>query len=369
MKLTLAACRTTRRRSSCVSASRSTSRPAAAAGGASRRRGGGALDLQPHRALSRARITSRSSRVGTLAELAGDRGADLSAALYRLRDEAAALHLFRVAAGLDSLVPGEGEILGQVRTAFEAGSPGPLLDQLFRQALHAGQARPARDRDQREPRVGALGGSRARAAGLRRSLRTARARARRREDERGDRAEPRSRAARTSPSSPTGRSRTARSSPRRFGAEAIALDGDRSGARARRRRRLVDERLRPRARRARSSARRSERARGGRCCWSTSPSRATSILRSTSSTAASSTTSTISRPSSPRRSRVGGPRRRGRSGSSPRRPSASATGRPRSTSCPTIASLRALAEEIRDSELATRRRRGSPRASAGTSSR
>ena len=77
--------------------------------------------------------------VGTLAELAGDRGDDLSAALYRLRDEAAALHLFRVAAGLDSLVPGEGEILGQVRTAFEAGSPGPFLDRLFRQALHAGR--------------------------------------------------------------------------------------------------------------------------------------------------------------------------------------------------------------------------------------
>jgi len=77
--------------------------------------------------------------VGTLTELAGDRGDDLSAALYRLRDEAAALHLFRVAAGLDSLVPGEGEILGQVRTAFEAGSPGPFLDRLFRQALHAGR--------------------------------------------------------------------------------------------------------------------------------------------------------------------------------------------------------------------------------------
>jgi glutamyl-tRNA reductase len=61
------------------------------------------------------------------------------AVLYRLHDEAAALHLFRVAAGLDSMVPGEGEILGQVRSAFEAGAAGPLLDRLFRQALHAGR--------------------------------------------------------------------------------------------------------------------------------------------------------------------------------------------------------------------------------------
>jgi glutamyl-tRNA reductase len=60
-------------------------------------------------------------------------------ALYRLHDEAAALHLFRVAAGLDSLVPGEGEILGQVRAAYEAGVAGPFLDRLFRQALHAGR--------------------------------------------------------------------------------------------------------------------------------------------------------------------------------------------------------------------------------------
>src|ERR671930_1726644 len=64
---------------------------------------------------------------------------DVEPALYRLRDEAAALHLFRVAAGLDSLVPGEGEILGQVRAAYEAGVAGPLLDRLFRQALHAGK--------------------------------------------------------------------------------------------------------------------------------------------------------------------------------------------------------------------------------------
>ena len=65
--------------------------------------------------------------------------ADLGPALYRLRDEEAALHLFRVAAGLDSLVPGEGEILGQVRAAHAAGATGSIVDRLFRQALHAGK--------------------------------------------------------------------------------------------------------------------------------------------------------------------------------------------------------------------------------------
>ena len=65
--------------------------------------------------------------------------AGLAAGVYRLHDEAAALHLFRVAAGLDSMVPGEGEILGQVRVAFELGTTGPFLDRLFRQALHAGR--------------------------------------------------------------------------------------------------------------------------------------------------------------------------------------------------------------------------------------
>ncbi|HVD26028.1 MAG TPA: glutamyl-tRNA reductase [Gaiellaceae bacterium] len=71
-----------------------------------------------------------------LEELAGTK---LEPYLYRLEDEAAAVHLFRVAAGLDSLVPGEGEILGQVRTAYERGTVGPLLDRVFNLALHTGK--------------------------------------------------------------------------------------------------------------------------------------------------------------------------------------------------------------------------------------
>jgi glutamyl-tRNA reductase len=73
--------------------------------------------------------------VAALASLAPN----VEPALYRLHDRAAAHHLFRVAAGLDSLVPGEGEILGQVRLAHEVGTTGPLLDRVFRQALHAGR--------------------------------------------------------------------------------------------------------------------------------------------------------------------------------------------------------------------------------------
>lgn len=74
-----------------------------------------------------------------LADLGGVPRAELEPYLYRLEQEAAATHLFRVAAGLDSLVPGEGEIQGQVRSAYERGAVGPLLDRLFRQALHTGK--------------------------------------------------------------------------------------------------------------------------------------------------------------------------------------------------------------------------------------
>src|SRR5204862_2467866 len=52
-------------------------------------------------------------------------------------------HLFRVAAGLDSLVPGEAQILGQVRLAYEAAlgadATSPVLNRLFEEALHTGK--------------------------------------------------------------------------------------------------------------------------------------------------------------------------------------------------------------------------------------
>jgi glutamyl-tRNA reductase len=64
---------------------------------------------------------------------------DVEGALYRRADDEAARHLFRVAAGLDSRVRGETEILGQVRAAYALGTPGPLLDRLFREALRVGR--------------------------------------------------------------------------------------------------------------------------------------------------------------------------------------------------------------------------------------
>jgi len=63
--------------------------------------------------------------------------------LYAYHDVAAIAHLFTVAAGLDSAVIGESEILGQVRQAWEAataeGAAGPGLHLLFRHALEVGK--------------------------------------------------------------------------------------------------------------------------------------------------------------------------------------------------------------------------------------
>jgi glutamyl-tRNA reductase len=68
---------------------------------------------------------------------------DFSDHMYTYFDEGAVNHLFSVAAGLDSVVLGESEILGQVRNAWqsaqEEGTTGPRLAALFRQAVVVGK--------------------------------------------------------------------------------------------------------------------------------------------------------------------------------------------------------------------------------------
>jgi glutamyl-tRNA reductase len=69
--------------------------------------------------------------------------ADVLPHLYAKTGQAAVQHLFRVAAGLDSLVVGEPQVLGQVKDAFnvasQLGSTGALLNKLFHSAFAVGK--------------------------------------------------------------------------------------------------------------------------------------------------------------------------------------------------------------------------------------
>ena len=149
------------------------------------------------------------------------------------------------------------------------------------------------------------------------------------------------------------RSRSTRSAPELEHADVVVSSTSAAGLRRS-----------PRGRRAGAP-----RARAGRCSSSTSPCRATSTPRSTSSTAASSTTSTTSRPSSPRRS--AGRRQRGGAGRADRRAEAERFREWQASLdvVPAIASLRALAEEIRAASSRAAGSAGSPRASERRSSR
>jgi glutamyl-tRNA reductase len=78
-----------------------------------------------------------------LCDLGGLDADTLSPHLYSHHDQAAITHLFEVAAGLDSAVLGESEILGQVRGAWEIahneGAARATLNQLFRAAIATGK--------------------------------------------------------------------------------------------------------------------------------------------------------------------------------------------------------------------------------------
>jgi glutamyl-tRNA reductase len=78
-----------------------------------------------------------------LAEYSGADPEEFNDHLYTYFDEAAISHLFSVAAGLDSMIVGEGEILGQVREAWKdaetEGTTATLLGRVFRHAIESGK--------------------------------------------------------------------------------------------------------------------------------------------------------------------------------------------------------------------------------------
>jgi glutamyl-tRNA reductase len=88
-------------------------------------------------------VRAESDVLGLLAGRASIRPTELSDAIYSPRNCDAARQLYRVTAGLESMIVGEAEIQGQVKraydTAMSAGCTGPLSNRLFAAALTAGK--------------------------------------------------------------------------------------------------------------------------------------------------------------------------------------------------------------------------------------
>ena len=88
-------------------------------------------------------VQAEGDVLGLLARRADIRPTELAEAIYSPRNCDAARHLYRVTAGLESMIVGEAEIQGQVRRAHEAaiaaGATGPLSNRLFAAALTTGK--------------------------------------------------------------------------------------------------------------------------------------------------------------------------------------------------------------------------------------
>ena len=88
-------------------------------------------------------VEAESTVLAMLSRQADMRPTSLASAIYSHRNCDAARHLYRVAAGLESMVVGEAEIQGQVKRAYEAAlakeTTGPLTNRLFTAALATGK--------------------------------------------------------------------------------------------------------------------------------------------------------------------------------------------------------------------------------------
>lgn len=88
-------------------------------------------------------IDAEATLLGLLAKRSGIALSALAPAIYSQRNCDAARHLYRVSAGLESMIVGEDQIQGQVRRAYEVAleheTTGPLTNHLFRAALETGK--------------------------------------------------------------------------------------------------------------------------------------------------------------------------------------------------------------------------------------
>ncbi|HEY3190501.1 MAG TPA: glutamyl-tRNA reductase [Solirubrobacteraceae bacterium] len=86
---------------------------------------------------------AEAAAVSALARCAGLGAPALRSRTYVRVDGAAARHLFSVASGLDSMILGEAQILGQLKRSFalaeQAGTTGPVVERLVREAISGGR--------------------------------------------------------------------------------------------------------------------------------------------------------------------------------------------------------------------------------------